>query len=71
MWAMLRNSGVFINMKTVYKIMKKNKLTLPAYMHRTGKPLKLEIANKPGMIAEADITYISTDMGMTYLYITS
>ena len=66
-WAMLRNSGIYINKTTVYKIMKKHKLTLPAYMHKTKKASKLEIAGKPNMIAETDITYIPTKIEMTYL----
>ncbi len=66
-WAMLRNTGIYVNKTTVYRIMKKHKLTLPAYAHKTGKTSKLKIAAQPNMIAETDITYILTDTGMTYL----
>ena len=32
-WALLRNSGINIARKTVYKIMKNNNLTLPLHSH--------------------------------------
>ena len=48
---MLRNTGIYINKTTVYRIMKKYKLTLPAYMHRTKEATRLEIADKPNMVA--------------------
>ena len=66
-WAMLRNTGIYVNKTTVYRIMKKHKLTLPAYMHRTKEATRLEIADNPNMIAETDITYIPTKREMTYL----
>ena len=66
-WAMLRNSGIHVNKTTVYKIMKKNKLALPAYVHKPKETLKLEIAGKPNMIAETALTYIPTKIEMAYL----
>jgi transposase InsO family protein len=66
-WALLRNSGININRKTVYKIMRENNLTLPVHRHVLKDKIKLETANKPDMVAETDITYIPTGAGMTYL----
>ena len=40
-WALLRNSGIRIARKTVYKIMKNNNLTLPLHNHKNKKELKL------------------------------
>ena len=66
-WALLRNSGIRIARKTVYKIMKNNNLTLPLHTHKNRKELKLLKADRPGMLIETDITYIPTNNGMTYL----
>ena len=66
-WALLRNSGININRKTVYKVMKENNLTLPLHKHKNKTELKLNTANKPDQIIETDITYIATNNGMTYL----
>ena len=66
-WALLRNSGILIARKTVYKIMKNNNLSLPVHSHRDRKELKLLTADKPEMVLETDITYIPTRNGMTYL----
>ena len=66
-WALLRNSGIRIARKTVYKIMKNNNLTLPLHTHKNRKELKLLRADRPGMLIETDITYIPTNKGMTYL----
>jgi transposase InsO family protein len=66
-WALLRNSGIRIARKTVYKIMKNNNLTLPLHNHKNRRELKLLKANKPEMLIETDITYIPTNNGMTYL----
>ena len=66
-WALLRNSGIRIARKTVYKIMKNNNLTLPLHTHKNRKELKLLRADKPEMLIETDITYIPTSNGMTYL----
>jgi transposase InsO family protein len=66
-WALLRNSGINIAKKTVYKIMKNNNLTLPLHSHKNRRELKLLKANKPEMLIETDITYIPTNNGMTYL----
>ena len=66
-WALLRNSGIRIARKTVYKIMKNNNLTLPLHTHKNKSELKLLRANRPEMLIETDITYIPTNNGMTYL----
>ena len=65
--ALLSNSGIRIARKTVYKIIKDNSLTLPVYSHKNKMELKLLRADKPEMLIETDITYISTNNGMTYL----
>ncbi|KQB35815.1 MULTISPECIES: IS3 family transposase [Acidiplasma] len=64
-WALLRNSGINIAKKTVYKIMRNNNLTLPMHDHKNRKELKLLRADKPEMLIETDITYIPTNNGMT------
>ena len=33
-WALLRNSGIRITMKTIYRIMKGNDLNLPLYTNK-------------------------------------
>ncbi|WP_287954784.1 IS3 family transposase, partial [Acidiplasma sp.] len=66
-WALLRNSGINIAKKTVYKIMKNNNLTLPLHNHKNRRELKLLKADRPEMLIETDITYIPTNNGMTYL----
>ncbi|WMT52296.1 MAG: DDE-type integrase/transposase/recombinase [Ferroplasma sp.] len=66
-WALLRNSGINIAKKTVYKIMKNNNLTLPVHNHKNRRESKLLRADKPEMLLETDITYIPTNNGMTYL----
>ena len=66
-WALLRNSGIRIARKTVYKIMKNNNLTLSLHTHKNRRELKLLRADKPEMLIETDITYIPTNNGMTYL----
>ena len=66
-WALLRNSGIRIARKTVYRIMKNNNLTLPLHKHKNKKELKLLKADRPGMLIETDITYIPTNKGMPYL----
>ena len=49
-WALLRNSGINIDKKTVYKIMKNNNLTLPLHTHKNKRELKLLKADKPEML---------------------
>ena len=66
-WALLRNSGIRIARKTVYKIMKNNNLTLPLHNHKNKRELKLLRADRPVMLIETDITYIPTNNGMTPL----
>jgi len=68
-WALLRNSGIHVNIKTVRRAMKRNSLTLPYAKHRNHtrskfltKPENLDI------LWETDIHYISTSRdGMVYL----
>ena len=59
-WALLRNSGIRISRKTVYRIMKNNDLTLPLHTHKNKMELKLLRADRPEMLIETDITYIPT-----------
>ena len=59
-WALLRNSGISINRKTVYKIMRENNLTLTIHRHILNDKIKLETADKPDMVAETALTYIPT-----------
>ncbi len=66
-WALLRNSGIRIARKTVYRTMKSNNLKLPLHNHKNRKELKQLRADRPGMLIETDITYIPTSNGMTYL----
>ncbi len=66
-WALLRNSGINIAKKTVYKIIKNNNLTLPLNSHKNKMEFKLLRAYKPEMLIETDITYIPTNNGMPYL----
>ena len=57
-WALLRNSGIRIARKTVYRIMKNNNLTPPLHTRRNRKQLKLLKADRPEMLIETDITYL-------------
>jgi len=69
-WAMLRNSGIRINAKTVYKVMKRHSLTLKRNEHKGRKSRKdLTKPKGPNELWEMDITYISTKKeGMLYLF---
>jgi len=67
-WAVLRNSGTEVNQKTVRKVLKDNKLNLPASKHRVKtKKRNLFHSHGPDQLWETDITYIPTESGMTYL----
>ncbi|MGC8630739.1 MAG: IS3 family transposase, partial [Thermoplasmata archaeon] len=69
-WALLRNSGIRINAKTVYRVMKSHALTLKKYEHKNRKSRKdLTKPREPNKLWEMDITYISTKReGMLYLF---
>ncbi len=68
-WAVLRNSGMGVNMKTVRRIMNRNNLSLPYAKHRN-RTRKRDLT-KPDSINrlwETDIHYIGTAReGMAYL----
>ncbi|EQD75715.1 orfB, partial [mine drainage metagenome] len=56
-WAMLRNSGTDVNIKTVRRIMNRNHLSLPYARHKTGQGEKI-----------SQSLMISTDYGkQTYI----
>ena len=63
----MRNSGIRIARKTVYKIMKNTNLTLLLHTHKNKKELKLLRADRPEMLIETDITYMPTSNEMVYL----
>ena len=67
-WEVLRNSGTEVNQKTIRKVLKDNKLNLPASKHRV-KTKKRNLFHSHGsdQLMETDITYILTESGMTYL----
>ena len=67
-WAILRNHGTKVNQKTVRKVLKDNKLNLPASKHRgRTKTRSLFHPHGPDQLWQTDITYIPTELGMTYL----
>ena len=67
-WAILRNHGTKVNQKTVRKVLKDNKLNLPASKHRgRTKTRNLFRPRGPDQLWQTDITYIPTESGMTYL----
>ena len=67
-WALLRNSGIHVNIKTVRRIMRRNNLSLPYAKHKNRRRKKDLI--KPvhtNILWEADIHYVSTARdGMVY-----
>ena len=68
-WAMVRNRGMKVNIKTVRRIMRKNSLALPFSEHknRTGR-MDLTKPDAPDRLWETDIHYVSTAMdGIVYL----
>ena len=60
-WALMRNSGIHVNIKTVRRIMKRTNLSLPYARHknRTGKKDLTKPVNI-NMLWETDIHYVST-----------
>lgn len=67
-WALLRNSGILVNRKTIQRALRKNNLALPARKHRNRtRTRNLFHARGPDQLWETDITYIPTASGMTYL----
>ena len=67
-WAVLCNSGTEVNQMTIRKVLKDNKLNLPASKHRLKtKKRNLFHRHGPDQLWETDITYIPTESGMTYL----
>ena len=68
-WALMRNSGIHVNIKTVRRIMKRKNLSLPYAKHknRTGKKDLTKPVNI-NMLWETDIHYVSTiHDGIAYL----
>lgn len=67
-WAMLRNTGIKVNPKTVRRVLKSHNLSLPPtrHKHRT-RSRDLFRANAPDQLVQTDITYIPTARGMSYL----
>ena len=68
-WALMRNSGIHVNIKTVRRIMRRNSLALPYAKHknrtRSRDLTKPENINR---LWETDIHYVSTKReGMVYL----
>ncbi|MHB1471737.1 MAG: IS3 family transposase [Thermoplasmataceae archaeon] len=67
-WALLRNSGTKINVKTVRRIMRRKKLSLPYAKHRNHTRSKdLTKPDDINRLWETDIHYVSTKEGMFYL----
>lgn len=67
-WALLRNSGARVNIKTVRRIMRRNGLALPYAKHK--KRTRRKDLTKPediNRLWETDIHYVSTKSGMFYL----
>ena len=68
-WAVLRNSGTHVNIKTVHRIIKGNNLSLPYAKHKN-RTRKRDLTKPNGinMLWETDIHYIGTVRdGMAYL----
>ncbi|MGP6208028.1 IS3 family transposase [Cuniculiplasma sp. SKW3] len=67
-WAILKNHGTRVNLKTVRKVLKDNNLSLPDSQHRARtKSRNLFQLHGPDQMWEIDTTYIPTEIGMTYL----
>jgi len=68
-WALLRNSGIHVNIKSVRRVMRKNSLTLPYARHRNHTRSKnLTKHENLNILWETDIHYVSTlREGMVYL----
>ena len=68
-WALLRNSGIHVNIKTVRRIMRRNGLALPYAMHKNRTRRKdLTRPDNINRLWETDIHYVGTRAnGMAYL----
>ena len=68
-WALLRNSNIHVNIKTVRRIMRRNSLALPYAKHRNRTRRKdLTKPENINILWEKDIHYVSTvHDGMVYL----
>jgi transposase InsO family protein len=68
-WAILRNSGIHVNIKTVRRIMRRNSLALPYAKHKNRTRKKdLTKPEDINILWETDIHYVSTARdGMHYL----
>ena len=68
-WALMRNSGIHVNIKTVRRIMKRKNLSLPYACHKNRTRKKdLTKPDNINMLWETDIHYVSTVRdGMAYL----
>ena len=68
-WALLRNSGIHVNIKTVRRIMRRNSLALPYARHKNRTRRKdLTKPDNTDRLWETDIHYVSTvHDGMAYL----
>ena len=68
-WALLRNSGIHVNIKTVRRIMRRNSLTLPYAGHKNRTRRRdLTKPDNTDRLWETDIHYVSTvHDGMHYL----
>jgi transposase InsO family protein len=68
-WALLRNSGIYVNIKTVRRIMRRNSLALPYACHKNRTRKKdLTKPDNINRLWETDIHYVGTARdGMHYL----
>ncbi len=68
-WALLRNSGIHVNIKTVRRIMRRNSLALPYARHKNRTRTKdLTKPDNTDRLWETDIHYVGTARdGMHYL----
>jgi len=68
-WAIMRNSGIHVNIKTARRIMKRRNLALPYAKHRNRTRSKdLTKPENINMLWETDIHYVSTMKdGLAYL----
>ena len=68
-WAIMRNSGIHVNIKTVRRIMKRRNLALPYAKHRNStRSMELTKPENINMLWETDIHYVSTQRdGIIYL----
>ena len=68
-WALMRNSGIHVNIKTVRRIMRRNSLALPYARHKNRTRTKdLTKPDNTDRLWETDIHYVSTvHDGMAYL----